>query len=102
MPAKELPLVGQPLARGLSYTNYDPPDSDAAHVPPGANQTRIPGSRGAKLGTNQSPEKQVEVSSTATRKINAPGMGARLTSNLHTDGYLNYDVPHFEPGSSDE
>ena len=100
--ATELPLVGKPLAQGLKYRSDPHPTTDAFDIPPGANQTRIPGSRGAKLGTNQSPEKQVEVSSQATRKINAPGMGARLTSNLHKDGWLNYDVPHFEPGSSDE
>lgn len=94
MGAVNLPMNGKPLAQGLDYRQDPHPTNDAASIPAGADRTRIPGTRGANVGVSPSPEKDIEVLSIATKSVPLNPLGARLKSNLHKPGWLDYTKPH--------
>lgn len=90
----DIPMNTEKMVQGLGYVSLPSPTTDAASLA-GADTSQIP-----NLPQGQ-PSPTVAVS-LATKSMDAPGLGARKTNNLHREGWLNYDVPHFEAGSSDE
>lgn len=90
----DIPMNTESMVEGLGYTNPAEPTTDAASLA-GAETSQIP-----DLPQGQ-PSPTVAVS-LETKSMDAPGLGARKTNDLHRDGWLDHNVPHFETGSSDE
>jgi hypothetical protein len=90
----DIPMNTDKMVQGLGYVSVPMPTTDAASLD-GAESSQIP-----NLPQGQpSPTQAVSI---ATTKQDANPLGARQTTTLHRDGWLDYTVPHFEQGSIDE
>lgn len=82
----DIPMDGGPLAQGLGYRSDPAPTSDAADMS-GSGTSQIP-------DLPQGEPSPTTAMNTETKQADANSMGARQTTTLHKDGWLNFDKPH--------
>jgi len=93
MPGKDLPLSQDSLVSGMGYASFPVPDDDASSLA-GTDQQEV-------LGAPNSMPAPVQPVSLATKTMDAPPLGAFLTTNLHDKNYLDPTKPNISPESQE-